>query len=285
MGIFVGIVLLVMAFNNKQDIPEDIHTPIDGNYLFSEVYDINEYQTVYNCSKAYYNAINSSVNEVFSLLYEDYTVKNNITFNNIESYVEKKYANFNYVIHALEKYSNVYYSLYFVEATYSLEGLDSIVEETKVKDVIIEDVANGTFAVLPVLNIDTTFKDIIEEYQLVQYNTVIVKNGNNEIKNGVISEFNEAIMYFNDFISIVNNNCSQAYSLLSEDTQKNYSSIYDFQKVCDQYKTKYVSPVIANYRIDVDGIKRSIKIKDNYSIDYTFIINSVKNYKVDVTLK
>lgn len=284
MGLVVGIVLLVMIFTNKQDNPEDIHTPIDGNYVLSEVYDINEYQTVYNCLREYFSVLNNDSISLYSLLYEDYKIKNSISLSNIDNFVEKKYSNFNYSIQALEKYSNVFFSFYFVESIYTLDELDFNVEETKVKDILILDIVNGTFSVLPVLNLNAGFYEMIQLYQLNDYNKEISKTEHNEIRSGFVSEFNEAMMYFMDYMYILNNNCSQAYYLLGEATRKNYSKIDDFRIICNQFQTKYNSPAIVSYKVSFNDGKKNIKITDNYSIDYSFEVNSVKNYRVDFEL-
>lgn len=285
MVIFVGIAFLVMIFTREVENPDDIRTPITNNYDYSEVYDINEYQTIYNCINSYYTALNKNQNTVLNLLQQEYKNTHNISFNNLSDYVEKKYDNYNYSINKIKKYNNTYYSIYFLIGTYTQETLDVPSEEKSVKDIVIEDIANGTFSILPILNTNMNFEEVINQNGLLNYNQRIIENGDNEIVIGTMSEFNEAMLYFNDFVNNLSMNCNVAYSLMGENSKKNYSNFNDFQNVCVKYQNTYSSPAIMNYSFSYKDGNKIIVITDSYSNRYSFIVNSVKNYKVDIIVK
>lgn len=285
LAIFAGIAWIVLVFMNQPEEPNELHTPITNDYSFSEIYEIDEYQTIYNCVKNYYDIRNSNSSHLVDLLWETYKDKNNISVGNVNSFVEKKYESFNYIIENVQKYSNAYFSMYYVIGNYSMESLEESIEEIQVKDLVIQDVANNTYAILPVLNLNSSFQEIITMYQLDSYSKSIPSNDFNSIVNGTMSEFNEAMLYFSDFITRLNDQCFSAYSLIGDNSKSIYSNIESFQKVCSAYQTKYVSPTITSYKTSEENGEKHITITDNYSNRYIFNISSVKKYKVDISIK
>lgn len=284
---FVSISFLVFYFTNKPEDPDSIHTPIHDQYVYSDIYDVNEYQTIYNCIRNYYSIINENQGRLLDLLYEEYKNRNNINLNTIINYVEKKQDSFSYSITEIKKFSNIYYSIYYVVGEYSLESLEMSLEKNIVKDILIEDVVNGTYAILPILNIGVSFEKIIEEYKFSNYDKSIIKNNENLLINGTMNDFNEAMLYLSDFVKHLIDNCSEAYSLLGNETKKEYVSLNSFRNYCSYYQKEhgYVSPTIINYKASYENGMKNIMITDNYHNKYQFFIRSVKDYKVDIVLK
>lgn len=273
---------LIFIILQKSENPNDIHDPIIEKYNYSLVYDFNEYQAVYNSLQNYFNLLNTNSDSLLNLLFTEYKEHNKITSENINNFIEKKYENFAYTITDIKKYSNPYFSIYFVKGNYLLEALDEVIEETRVQDIVINDLVNNTYAILPVLDNYESFESIIGKYHLENYDIEIKRNNSNTIPEVFISEFNEVTMYFDDFISKITSNCEEVYSLLAIKTKEKYLNLQDFVPVCTQYKTLYLSPILLEYKIEYINGKRNISVVDNYSITYNFVIESVKDYEVDI---
>lgn len=284
MFICLGISGIVFLIVYKPEDPNDIHEPITEKYNYSLVYDFNEYQTIYNCLQNYFSLLNTNQNNLLNLLFDDYKTENKIVNTNISNFVEKKYDNFSYRITEIKKYSNPYYSFYFVQGSYILEALDEVIEETEVQDIIVNDLVQNTYAVIPILNSNESFESIISKYHLENYDKEIKRNSHNAIPEVFVSEFNEATMYFDDFIYKIINNCSDSYHLLGDRTKEKYSNLEEFQSICAKYKTEYISPILLEYKIEYKEGKRNMNIIDNYSIKYNFVMESVKDYKVDISI-
>lgn len=284
MLIFIGVGAVIIFLSKKEENPNDIHNTITENYVYSDVYDINEFQTVYNAMRNYFSTINGNQNNILNLLFDDYIDINEISINNVNNYIEKKFDNSGYSITSIKKYYNSYYSIYFVEGQYTSEALDEILEQVEVQDIIILDIINNTYSVLPILNGMEDFESIVNRYSLNIYDKMISQNENNEIPTGNISEFNEAMMYFSEYINLLTNYCDRAYELLENSTKIKYSNITNFQSVCESYKNEYISPIVKEYKIYFESGKKYINIVDNYSIKYNFLINSVKDYMVNIQI-
>lgn len=285
LAIFGGIASLFVYFKNKPEDSNIIHPPLHNQYAYSDIYDINEYQTVYNCIKNYYDAINNNQKILLDLLYDEYKTNHNITLNNITNFVERKNDSFVYSINEIKKYSNIYFSFYYIVGEYSLEGLDDSLEKNIVTDILIEDIAKGTYSVLPILNIGLSFEDIVKQYKFMDYDKVIVKNDSNLLIDGTMNDFNEAMLYLNDFINQITNDCSTAYSLLGNESKKIYDSLNSFRNFCNKYQEDYVSPTIINYKTSYENGIKNILIIDNYHNKYQFFIHNVKNYDVEILSK
>ena len=280
-AVFVGIGILFVYLTRKPENFDDVHDPITENYNIQDVYDINEYQMVYTSMSNYYHMRNDEPENLIDLLFDDYKTKNHITINNIDNFVEKKYDYYNYTITNLTKYSNPYYAIYYISGKYSLEELDTTVEESIVKDILIMDTINNSYAILPLLNMDynKTFNDLIHTYSLENFNQEIKINEHNEVQYITINEFNEANMYYNEYINLLMNNCKEAYNLVGNETKNTYKTVEEFQTVCSFYT---VTPSIAQYSIESTNEGKSIGITDTYGHRYNFVLESVKKYKVDI---
>lgn len=279
--LFVGVGLVVLYLTNQPEDMDELHNPIVENYTFQEVYDINEYQMVYTSMNTYYNLRNNQQKNLLNLLLEKYKEQNHITIGVIDNFVEPEYENYNYTITDLTKYANSYYSIYLINGKYTLEGLDTIIEERMVKDILVLDAINNTYAILPIINNDynKTFNDILKAYSLENYNQEIKKNENNEVQRLTMSEFNEANMYYNEYIHLLFSDCTAAYNLVGSETKKKYPTFDEFKMVCSFYT---VSPSITKYSIENTEEGKTIDITDTYGHRYKFILESVKKYKIEI---
>lgn len=276
--LIASVSLVVFYLTSKKNI-DDIHEPINEDYKYSEIYDINEYQMVYNAINDYFNYINNDLNSLFDVLHDEYKSKNNITINNMEEYVEKKYDYFSYTIENINKYYNPYFAIYYVGGNYSLETLDKIEESLLVKEVLIHDILNDTYAIIPILDDNEDFIDILKKYSLENYSKEINSNSHNKINVVNVTEFNEANLYFNDFINKLMDDCNKAYLLLNEKTKIKYKNLDEFNEMCTFY-TMY--PTISSYEIKYDNSIKEINITDNFYKKYSFLIESVKKYTVNI---
>ena len=280
----VIIVLIALVFNKEETNVDDVHEILDNTYNYSEVYDYSTYQTVYQSLFKYYTQVNTDDNQVLLLLSEIYKERYNISFDNIENYIEETYGNFLYQITDIHVIQNSYFSIYYVEGTYAMELLDSNTNETMVKDLVFFDVANNTYAILPIMNQNATFEEIIKDYDLMSYNQEILMNEYNTISSVVVSNFREASDYFGEFLNKIHTDCYEAYELLGESTKRIYPTYEHFQSLCESYATDYLSSTIQDYQINYENEQKFITIVDNYSIKYNFRIQSVKDYYVDISM-
>lgn len=280
--ILTGSFALILLFRKDKDNFEDIHEAITNDYVIDEVYDFNEYQAIYKNLMKYYQCLNENENNIFDLLYTGYIATNQITYNNINNFIEKKFDNYGYQITEINKYYNPYYSIYYVTGTYFLEGLEEKLEEVPVKHLVIWDNVNNTYAVLPILNENADFNTIINRYDLLNFNEEINKNNNNEIIRETISQFNEASFYFNEFMNTIRNNCGEAYTRIGNTTKEKYETIEDFNSVCDSYRNIYAFPIIKSFTIENNKNEKRIIIKDTYDNSYVFLLENVRKYFVDI---
>lgn len=293
--IIVCLLLLIISFgvivsafiisNNKDDDDAiiDEYNIVSNNYIYSEVYDINQYQTVYNSMINYF--INLNQNNILKLLSETYIKNNDITISNVNDFTEEHFENFSYKITDIKKYFNSYYSIFYVEGEYSLEYFDEFLKTNIVKNLVILDIANSTYSVVPLLNENNKFEEIINKYNFQNYDKEIIKNEINEIKYGTLDESSEAMLYFSIFTDLLINNCEKAYNKIGEKTKNIYSNYSDFSSLCNNFNSNNFSPTLKNYDIQYtnEGLK-VIKVIDYNSIEYNFFINSITNYYVEITI-
>ena len=287
--LFVVIVIIIISIllGNREIENEldTLHDNLTNEYYYSEVYDYNSYLSVYQAIFNYYIALNNQDNYQLSLLLlNEYKNRYTITSDNLNDYIEEYYEQFIYRITDIQCYKNSYFSIYYVEGSYAQELLDSQRNETVVKDLVFFDLAKGTYAILPILDVNLTFEDVVLEYNLSQYNTLISDNDFNMIQSVFVSDFQKASSYFGEFLNFLYTDCSAAYSLIGENTKVIYESMEEFQSVCDAYTSQYLSATIKDYQVSYVNGYTVITIEDNYNVSYRFQIQSVKDYYVDIDL-
>lgn len=287
--LFVVIVIIIISIllGNREIENEfdTLHDNLTNEYYYSEVYDYNLYQSVYQVIFNYYIALNNRDNYQLSLLLlDEYKNRYYITSDNLNDYIEEYYGQFIYRITDIQCYKNSYFSIYYVEGSYAQELLDSQQNEIVVKDLVFFDLTKGTYAILPILDVNLTFEDVVLEYNLAQYNTLISDNNFNLIQNVSVSDFQKASSYFGEFLNLLYTDCSAAYSLVGENTKDIYSSMEEFQSVCNLYTSQYQSVTIEDYQVSNVSGYTVIIVEDNYNVRYQFQIQSVKDYSVDMDL-
>lgn len=281
---FVTCIVIIYIISNKSDnISNEEHKIVSDSYAYSDVYDINEYQTIYETIKKYLSNLNNK-NYILNIILKSYKEMNDITESNLGNFTEDYFGEYSYDIEKIEKYYNSYFSIFLVSGSYSLESYESIIKTINIKDIVIFDKANNTFAVVPINSNNKDFKSIILNYNLENFNEVISKNDNNEIEFIRLAEANEVLMYLNKYLNLMVINCSSAYTKLVNNSSDTKMSYEDFSTLCENFQTGKYSTVLKKYQIknSKDGIKY-IEIEDYNSLKYEFIINSVLNYTVSIT--
>lgn len=287
LGVMIGICLLILFIvlfitKKNDDINQNTHETITENYNFSEVYDIDEYQSVYSSMINYFDSISSA--DKMLLMSKKWMKENNITGNNLDNFIESPYESYSYKIKNISKYFNSYFQIYFIKGDYNYDTFDGIIDSKSVTDILIMDKINNTYSIIPTKP-EEDFKTILNKYNLLNYNEEIEKNNLNEIKYQAINEFNESMLYFNEIITSLAGDCQKAYSIMSEDIKKDYETLEKFQNICDLFNTNYIDPIIKQHTIsyDKDGIK-NINITDSYNIKYIIKLKSVTKYQVSLIL-
>lgn len=282
--IFFAILLGAIYFisNKKNEISDNDRDSISTNYIYSDIYDINEYQTVYNLMKKYLDNLNNS-SYILDLILNSYKNKNNINATNYQNYIEEYYESYSYEIEKMKLYYNSYFKIFLIDGKYSLESYDSVLKTTNIKDIVIFDIANNSFSIIPMIP-DNDFKSIILKYDLENYTESIIRNNNNEIEFKELEESNEVLIYLNKYINLMINDCSTAYNKLQSDSNNRKMNYNEFNLLCDNFKTGKYSTVIKKYNTQsLNNGTKIFEVEDYNSLKYKFIINSVMNYDVTMT--
>lgn len=282
--IFFATLLGVIYFisNKKNEISDNDRDSISTNYIYSDIYDINEYQTVYNLMKKYLDNLNNS-SYILDLILNSYKNKNNINATNYQNYIEEYYESYSYEIEKMKLYYNSYFKIFLIDGKYSLESYDSVLKTTNIKDIVIFDIANNSFSIIPMIP-DNDFKSIILKYDLENYTESIIRNNNNEIEFKELEESNEVLIYLNKYINLMINDCSTAYNKLQSDSNNRKMNYNEFNLLCDNFKTGKYSTVIKKYNTQsLNNGTKIFEVEDYNSLKYKFIINSVMNYDVTMT--
>lgn len=283
--LLLAIIGIVLFFQKPSDEWNEVHESNNTSYRIVEIFDMNEFQSVYNSMNLYFEALNGEKNKLLSLLFSNYIKMNHITGQNVTNYTERNYDLYSYNISEIKKYTNSYFSIYYVVGSYRSLLLDEILEENIVYDLVIFDNINNTFSILPLLEKENSFEFWINQYHLTDYNEEISSNQFNEIpSNYIANDFNEAIYYLSDYVDMIKQHCDQAYHYLGTRTKNKYDSFEKFEDLCNFYKNDYHSPSISSYQV-LNHDNKSITVIDLYGISYKFLINSVRDYTVEISIK
>ena len=238
-----------------------------GTY-FSVINSINEYFEYLNG--------NDSVG-VYSLIDDDYIIKNEINETNVFDYVSHFPLDHSFKVVKLtgaELSKNFY--LYYAEGKViqnTYDGVNIIDDDYKI--LIIYDYDNMTKAIYPIKTGDDT-NAIINGVR----KKTIIKNEYNSIKGvGLIKSEQICAMYLSNFVNYIVNDTDKAYDLLSDDMKKYYTSVFAFQTAIDMNKFGFTAD---KCRVS-NGLKgRIYSVIDNKGNKYTFKEKGVMDYSVDI---
>lgn len=283
---FFLILIILYSFLLNSDQEEDkFHENITEIYKMSEVFNFSEYQNVYDCINNYFITINNDYKGTLNLLFENFKLNNNISNSNINQFVEDMYDFYSYQMINILKYNNPYFSIYYISGNYNKESYEEIIETKVVQHILILDIVNNSYAVIPLLEENESFDTIIKKFDLNDYNQEIEQNSYNLIPDTNVTDFNESMYYYGKFINLLISDCETAYGYLEDNSKKIYPKLSDFRKLCDIYKNKNNSVVIDDYKVEDKDAKRNITITDSYAKKYVFVIDSFNNYKIKIETK
>lgn len=274
-------IVIISVYKIIQNRSEKTFVTLD--YSYSNVYDKDEFYTVFNCIMEYYNRLNYG-NDVFDLLSNKFIEKESINSSNVYNYIEEKYQLYNYSLDELHLYSNTYYKIYLAVGRYDKEELDEVVKSNNVSHIVIFDIMNYTYSIIPLSNQKNDFQSYLKDYDLTKYNESIVKNNNSII----YQEFSDdlyANYYFSKFKSLIFDDCEAVYDLLTNRDKKKYRDYDDFKKICKKYTTNYNLSKIEKYSLSDSGTKSTLSITDNFDNKITFKIDNVNEYTVSIVLQ
>ena len=276
------IILTILLFNfNNNKNEEQGSNFISDDYIISKVYDINEFYNVNYCITNYLNHVNNLNNEeILKLLDNNYLKNNNIDKNNLNNYIDTFNGLYNYSLKNIDVYSNSYYKIYLTKGLYTKEDDEIIYNSKYISHIVILDIINNTYSIIPLIKENESFEKVLENYDLKNYNLEIETNVSNEIISQNISEFEEALLYFSNFKNELINDCSEAYKYIDNDIKKE-----KFVIMCSNYLKNYGDSIITKYKKNVtdDGVK--LIINDQYGNIFGFKYLEVDNYTVSITFK
>jgi len=269
---------IVILFNINKIEKEKTTNFINDKYVLSKVYDINEFYNINSCINNYLNHLNNlNKKEVWDLLDKNYIQENKIDQNNLMNYIDDYNEIYNYSLNNIEVYFNSYYKIYFTKGLYTKEDDEIIYNKKNISHIIIFDVINNTYSIIPLLKSDVKFEDILENNYLKNYNHEIISNYTNEFLNQNISEFEEAMLYFSKFKNEMINDCNKAYKLVSKEIKKE-----KFMNYCSSYKQKFSDSLIMNYKKNITGDGINIIVKDQYGNKYKITYLEVDKFTVNI---
>ena len=279
--IIFGIVFLL----NKDKIYQNSNEEYKIDIIPYNMQVVNEYSSffsVVNILNNYLNFIHDYNSEaLFQILDQEYIDLYNIDednlYDNVGNFKDSLQLSFKAKNMAYKDYSNKY--LYYVKG-------DIIANNFEDNEVILSDVMflvsidydNITYAIYPV-------KYLYDKLPINNPEKEIINNSYNELSgSNIITDDYICNLYLNDFIDKINNNIDDTYYILNEDfRRKQYSKKEDYISFMNNNKDKLSYQVFSCSL--VSGKNHIYEIKDMNFNSYTFIEESIMNYKVEFTIK
>lgn len=261
--------ILVLAFGIKSNF-EKLEGLTEYNTFFEVTSSINEYINYIS---------DSDSDKVYSLLHEDYIVKNEITNSNVFDYVSKFSSNESFkVINMKGSEVSKNYYLYYAEGKIirnTYDGVEVINDDYKI--LIIYDYVNLTKAIYPI-NAGDNIKKIINSIKKKS----IVKNECNEIKGiGIIKTEQICSLYLSDYVNYLFNDIDNAYELADTSMKNKYTTIKKFSKVINSKKDS-ISFIADKCYFSDDYRGRMYSVIDINGNRYYFKEKSIMDYSVEI---
>lgn len=295
--LIIGVILMV--FNNKNnninenfannvevvsEKSEDNRSDITTTNYYIIQKCISQYLGIINKNNPAYYRVNDNgenvkfVNEdyikgrIYDLLSENYINKNNITKNNVYSYVENitEYVNFCMLDAKVIKNDNInQYIIYgFIESAEN--------EFITNKYYIINlDENNNIFSVEPISKKYDNLNDISVD------NVKIEKNENNKIPTVKINSETQCKNYLTEFKRMMLSNQEVAYEYLDKDyREKRFGNLNQFKNYINNNKDELKSLSVSEYLVNVYDDYTEFVCKDKSGIIYIFDAETPLKYTV-----
>lgn len=274
--IFVLIVVNKYFVNSESSNNDEIL--INQYSYLTEVSSPNMFFSVVNNINKYYSAISSGNGRVvYDLLDKKYIKEKDLSSENVINNLNLGEENLKFFGKEMYVISNKEIYLYYVSGY--------VVKD--IMDVNVYDTSNDCYFIVN-HNIQTSVYSIIpiseKEYNNKnnkKYNFVDVEyNGNNFFEDSIISAESMAIYYFNDFIGLLGYEPKLAYEKIDADVKSElYPTYEEFIKYIEDNFQKFEDIKFNKYMKYNDS---KYSIIDNYNNKYTFEINNVVNYTVEI---
>ena len=295
--LIIGVILMI--FNNKnnninenfannvevvseksEDNRSDITTT---NYYIIQKF-ISQYLGIINKNNPAYYRVNDNgenvkfVNEdyikgrIYDLLSENYINKNNITKNNVYSYVENITENVNFCMLDAKVIKNDNINQYIIYGFIESAENEFI---TNKYYIINLDENNNIFSVEPISKKYDNLNDISVD------NVKIEKNENNKIPTVKINSETQCKNYLTEFKRMMLSNQEVAYEYLDKDyREKRFGNLNQFKNYINKNKDELKSLSVSEYLVNVYDDYTEFVCKDKSGIIYIFDAETPLKYTV-----
>lgn len=282
MGIVIGmmiflvaICIVVIVFQNKSVEQEPNSQPLVPLSMTL----VDEYSTFFalvNVVNEYFRYIKQADSEaVYSVLYSKFISENQLTQANVLDMITLEDSE------QFLQASNIYYQAFGENYLYLVEGslIVNEFEENRVIDddfqiFVIVDYSTFSFAISPITNSEELLNPLSENQ------ISIVRNNYNRMQtSGVITTDYICSLYYADFTGLLFDNINDSYSLLSDSFKQRYSLISYVSYMSPRLTS--ISSKITDCNVDYENEKRIYTIIDENSNRFTFLENSIMNYRVE----
>lgn len=272
------VIIIVSIYKNEHQIednterfPFDMQLVTEYSSFFSVANTLNQY--------LYYNSTKNNI-AIYNLLNEEYIEKNNITLDNIFTKIETYINTPNIKVKKMYYEENDSNYLFYVIGDIILSEFDEIkVLKADIKFFVLMDYTNMTISIYP-------YNYEEGEIPIQNKKPNISKNNYNEVQpSGVITDNYICNLYFSDYGNKLINNLEDSYELLEESFKnKNYADKEKFINFMNS-KIDDISMEIISCNGSNKEKQRIYTIKDANNNTFTFIEDSIMNYKVIFNIK
>ena len=295
--LIIGVILMV--FNNKNnninenfannvevvsEKSEDNRSDITTTNYYIIQKCISQYLGIINKNNPAYYRVNDNgenvkfVNEdyikgrIYDLLSENYINKNNITKNNVYSYVENITENVNFCMLDAKVIKNDNINQYIIYGFIESAENEFI---TNKYYIINLDENNNIFSVEPISKKYDNLNDISVD------NVKIEKNENNKIPTVKINSETQCKNYLTEFKRMMLSNQEVAYEYLDKDyREKRFGNLNQFKNYINNNKDELKSLSVSEYLVNVYDDYTEFVCKDKSGIIYIFDAETPLKYTV-----
>lgn len=295
--LIIGVILMV--FNNKNnninenfannvevvsEKSEDNRSDITTTNYYIIQKCISQYLGIINKNNPAYYRVNDNgenvkfVNEdyikgrIYDLLSENYINKNNITKNNVYSYVENITENVNFCMLDAKVIKNDNINQYIIYGFIESAENEFI---TNKYYIINLDENNNIFSVEPISKKYDNLNDISVD------NVKIEKNENNKIPTVKINSETQCKNYLTEFKRMMLSNQEVAYEYLDKDyREKRFGNLNQFKNYINKNKDELKSLSVSEYLVNVYDNYTEFVCKDKSGIIYIFDAETPLKYTV-----
>lgn len=295
--LIIGVILMI--FNNKNnninenfannvevvsEKSEDNRSDITTTNYYIIQKCISQYLGIINKNNPAYYRVNDNgenvkfVNEdyikgrIYDLLSENYINKNNITKNNVYSYVENITENVNFCMLDAKVIKNDNINQYIIYGFIESAENEFI---TNKYYIINLDENNNIFSVEPISKKYNNLNDISVD------NVKIEKNENNKIPTVKINSETQCKNYLTEFKRMMLSNQEVAYEYLDKDyREKRFGNLNQFKNYINKNKDELKSLSVSEYLVNVYDDYTEFVCKDKSGIIYIFDAETPLKYTV-----